>query len=618
MRFYFRIKYKFYYCFYIFVSLLILFFACGCKKESTPQKLKIIGKVELDDESLYPVIVGISNSPYITISDEEGNFSFYLNKKDIVNKSDIYVYVKNKMYMIYTLKAPEFYTSIVNIGSVKIDIPTSDQLEKKQIGKLYGRVILSDNSSPEGICVNIYPAGFTTFTDKNGYYFFYNISLENKNLKLAFYKENFEFYEKLLPQLFPAKEYKVGDVILRKKSIKNEVKYGSIKGKVVLLSEGKPIKYKNGIRVELTDMHKYTFTDKNGDFEIYNVPYGTHFILVSFSGFSSYQTSFYLDKEKLTIPLIKLEEEKITHYGTVKGSVIIPEKAPDYILVGLNGTDKLAFVNNDGKFELKNIIPGVYDFIVKAENYKTVIIKNVMVKPGIVTNIPSITLEEFKDLPKIVSTIPYNGKKNVPILKENKIFVLFNRKMKIYPTKKAVSIYPPVKFETFLGKEHLQSDWDTLLILIKNNDSSSLRFETTYTVTISHIATDLEGNQMLKDYTFSFTTGKGRIISTIPKNGQKYVGVKDYNSISIKFNCKIDEDSFIDSFSIRPEPEDNITFDFEESDEGWTIAKANVSLKTNEEYTVIISSSVKSWDGVDIENTPYEFHFATYSSKPRF
>ena len=102
-------------------------------------------------------------------------------------------------------------------------------------------------------------------------------------------------------------------------------------------------------------------------------------------------------------------------------------------------------------------------------------------------------MKPIEPLPKIRSTNPYDGDEEVQV--DTKISITFSKEMNKTATESAYSILP------FIGGEF---SWDKNTMIF--SPYSDLEYNTTYKVTISSKAKDLDGNNISLDYNFKFTT----------------------------------------------------------------------------------------------------------------
>lgn len=214
-------------------------------------------------------------------------------------------------------------------------------------------------------------------------------------------------------------------------------------------------------------------------------------------------------------------------------------------------------------------------------------------------NMQSPYLFSFKTKPvppKVVSTIPSNGAKDIN--KNSNIFITFSKPMNRSSTDDAVSIIP--------GSINIK-EWrnlDKTLTLTVN-----LEAEKTYTVTVSTAAKDKEGNPLTSDYTFSFTTAKPPdtsppyIVSTTPANSTTDVPIDTV--MAIQWNESMNRFSAEASFSSNPA----ISCMW-----SWTganqICTPSTLLQSNTQYTITIAATAKDLAGNNIK-APYTFSFTT-------
>jgi hypothetical protein len=210
--------------------------------------------------------------------------------------------------------------------------------------------------------------------------------------------------------------------------------------------------------------------------------------------------------------------------------------------------------------------------------------------------------EKIKDLtiPSVLKTKPVDGGDNVHI--NTDIYAKFNEPMDL----------PSINKTTFtIVNSKNNKPVDGEISLIENNTkalfkTSSLTYVTKYITTIESEVTDVEGNHMLNNKVWSFTTGEKELTiqpqSKIPSAGQKDVDPITTREISFKFNKDIDANTITPAniqivegkIELILSP-DSIKVDISEKNKVLIELPKNLSLGTT--YTIKVSRAVKDIDG---------------------
>ncbi len=605
---------------FLYLPLLIMVLLISCQPdpvqpEYEPSTIIIRGRILPSPQFEMPVAVFIPGFPWIS-TDKDGYFSFELEPGEIENDIlELFAYSHPYAPILFeeisAHRLMEEEDLRFNVGTVSVTFPDKEPEVTKTVK---GRVSLYDREEHHGILVLIQETGKTTTTSPDGEYVFHN--LPAGNYTLHFYKDSFQQYTLQNVRIPSANTFEVQTVTLSKHEKEERIaeQRGTVSGRIRLISiEGKTIPDAEGVKVSLINTPFETVSDRMGGFSFDNLPHGNYFLEADFQGFDDHTTSFYLNTSSLALPLIRLNEIESPHYGTVQGSIIMPDDKPDFTIVALKGSQAVGFADEKGDYQIERITPGVYDLLIKAEGFKTLTLPQINIQPNVVTNIPAVNLQIVEDPPRVVTTLPADGQSNIRVQQQVEAFIVFSTKMDIPSTKRAIRISPSVSYDLYMGKEHAKSDWDTaLLVLYAGDVSNPVQFNKTYTVTIDKNAHDLNHNTMEEEHVFSFTTGRGRILRSSPRHNEANVSLQAYNPIIIHFNCKIDEESFKRAFQITPSSPTQSSFSFYETGEGWTVARVEVSLNPDTRYRVVIGNALRTWDKTSLENTPFTIEFDTY------
>jgi hypothetical protein len=224
-----------------------------------------------------------------------------------------------------------------------------------------------------------------------------------------------------------------------------------------------------------------------------------------------------------------------------------------------------------------------------------------------------MTLKKETPAPYVLSTNPTDGQTGVRVDDDVNVLIVFSERMNGGSVKQAVKIEPPVDHALYFGGESPQSSGnDRLAIRIFRSGQPPLRLNQEYKITIARSAQSLMGQPMEEPYEFSFETSGPLIVNTITQDGREDIvfGIDDY--VMIDFNVMVDYDSLRNSLRIDPRP-DSEPILFPQAIPAGSRAKLEIVFRDDTKYTVKISDRLRSRDGREFDNAPYEFSFRTGS-----
>ena len=137
--------------------------------------------------------------------------------------------------------------------------------------------------------------------------------------------------------------------------------------------------------------------------------------------------------------------------------------------------------------------------------------------------------------------------------------------------------------------------------------ASALLLNEEYTVTIDTIASDLYGERLPEQHSFSFTTETLRI-SSAPKNNEAWVSPK--TEIRIWFNADMEIESVNSAFKMVDSEENQVTGNFEWYQPSAMDFQPHAALAVSEKYTVTIDTTARTAWGAKV-TVPHQFSFTT-------
>ncbi|MBX7244558.1 MAG: carboxypeptidase regulatory-like domain-containing protein [Candidatus Sumerlaeaceae bacterium] len=643
------------------VLAMVLFAACDRKSAETPAATPttgfVAGQAMLADGAKgghAGITVFLGGTSYSARTDENGNYTI-----SGVPTGSYSVLAEKSGYQNLTVGKAEVNAAVHTSGSpltlqtaiLEKDgsgLTTGSQTATAALGTIRGSVVVIGAKSGEDVRVLINGSERVTVTDEAGNYAFFNVDPGNYNLSLS--KSGYA------PQItnVTVKSGEVGkpaevtmrpeqasapkperELVVTTQSIEQAKLNGNrtIKGFVQLQDEeGNRVTDYSDVLVAIDNSDYAVTPDENGQFKFENLPPAVYAVLATLTGGQPKTEPVDVTEKDATDVRFNLGGPKKDEGGTpgsVVGRIVMEPmveggQAPDGsgVTVGLAGIQAVAFTAKDGKFKLENIPEGEYAFFATKDEYEPLRQEGVNVSPGNTVDLGDITLEPKRDYPRVVATSPAEGEKNVMVGYDLAIQVKFSKQMDINSVRQAVTLEPAAAWQSFMGKgSHPLADDDNLVLVLSNSDERRpIRYNQGYRVSIAKSARDTGGITMKKDFSFVFSTGAPGIIGTVPQNGERGAfGVGGAgNTLLVKFNTRIKPDS-VTASSVRIRPYTGISPTVTVSDEpgtGWSTMAITVQLMDNQDYTVTVNRSVRTYNGQPIANTPYTFRFRTDRNAP--
>lgn len=195
----------------------------------------------------------------------------------------------------------------------------------------------------------------------------------------------------------------------------------------------------------------------------------------------------------------------------------------------------------------------------------------------------------------VLATSPSDGSENVYIYSGTSMSIALTGEINPTTVNSAFTITPSIQGNlSASGKQ------------INFNSNEQLLPGTKYTISLGTSLTAKNGTPLSSPYSFSFTTEEFRVNNTEPYQGSS--GVSPNTQIRFTFNSAIDQASALSAFSINPAVNGNFSFSY--SDNRAFVFIPTQPLLYGTQYTVSISSSMKSVGGVGLKE-PYELQFST-------
>ncbi|MCX7718324.1 MAG: carboxypeptidase regulatory-like domain-containing protein [Candidatus Sumerlaeaceae bacterium] len=514
---------------------------------------------------------------------------------------------------------------------------------QNQLGGIRGALAVMGARSGEGVRVAVEGTPLVTVTDEAGYYQFFNVEPGAYVLELT--KSGYR-RQQVSVRVSPGQTAQVRDLIMEPETeaapaaeltpavarlagatLDRAAAGGnrSITGLVTAREPGgTPITDFKRVSVSIDNSDYVISPDSTGRFEFNGLPPGVYTVIavldegqpvtkrVDLVAAATASVEFALGG-----PGGQPEGE-----GTVTGRVVLAgpngESGPsaEGVTIGLAGTNITALTGRDGAFRLAKVPAATYSLVAAKDGYTNATVDGVEVGGGQTVDVGEIVLEPKLDYPRVISTSPADGTRDVVVGQKLLVRVKFSKRMNADTVRGAVSIQPETNFRTFMGPgSHPQADDSTLVIELDNMDEQRpIKFRADYVIRIAQAAADTDGLRMKEDYSFRFTTGAPGIIGTRPADGEVLrVTGEPTRPIIVYFNTRIRHESLKER-TVRIRPDTDILPNIICRDDprtGWTTAEIEFPLQGGEQYTVTIGRGVRAFNNQSLANTPYQFSFRT-------
>ncbi|MEN6625952.1 MAG: carboxypeptidase regulatory-like domain-containing protein [Candidatus Sumerlaeia bacterium] len=283
------------------------------------------------------------------------------------------------------------------------------------------------------------------------------------------------------------------------------------------------------------------------------------------------------------------------------------------INIAVIGTSIMAVTDAEGNFTLNNVPAGSRRVIAQAEGFKEERVGPFELSAGQDLLIDPIVLDPSVTYPRVISTNPADGARNVMIDREIPIQFRFNKKMNAETLRRAVRVVPPVDFRVFTGRDLPTTNDDVMVVTLYGVSAANpTRFRTNYRITIGADARDVEGFAMQEPFELGLRTGGPAIVGTIPPRGGLTTGAP-HDPIIVRFNAPIDPATISSrSLKVQPRvvPEPNVAV-ATDPDSKWSRLLIQTTLDPDTAYRITLGSGVRTINNMPMDNTPYSFNFRT-------
>lgn len=554
----------------------------------------------------------------------------------------------------HTRQAPAIVKSaVLERAGDELDLTTTSTAARR-LGSILGNVYLENQDFSDGVRVHLENTGHVTVSDRDGSYRLLNI--EPGVYTLTFTHPGFETYsmqvrvpsgadvrveDAALPAVAqartsPSPADSLSTIPLARSELSGT---RAIVGLVLLPSDADapPPDYSQVV-VALDNSDIVVTPDAQGKFRLPDLPPGVYKVSAALEGVPASMQSQVVDltdqqTAQVTFRFGDPADGETTGTGTVVGRVLLgpPPAAPGAspppaplpavgVSVGISGSQKVVLTGPDGAFVLEEVPAGVHALVLAKDDYKDLTVSGIEVPAGLTADVGELVLEPRVEAPRVVSTMPEQGARNVLVAEQLTVVIDFSHPMDREALLRSIQIEPRGNFVPFIGSgAHELADDNTLVLVMSNfGDGPPIRYNTNYRFTILPTATSIQGIPMEEPYTLSFSTGGVGVARTFPAPGQDNITLDQVeNPVQIIFNGPVDPKTLNDrTIKLRPSKDTyriNVTYD---PNTGFTIAAILTTYNFGQNYSVTVTNRVRTVTGQPLTNTPYTFRFRSAEPIP--
>lgn len=617
------------------LSVLVFVFgwvAVGCRRERStapvrppePPSFRIAGTVSKSDNRDHSgILVFCAGTSYLAYTDSRGSYTM-----TGVPPGKYQVQCQHSDYQSATIGEAALAEGIAD-STMPFLMPAKTlepkfspaQQAERILCSVMGVVRLKDRATADGVVVRAVGTDFRTVTDSNGSYQLLRLDPGQYTIVL----DKTGYREQRMPVRLVSGDLVFPDPIVLEPLVERTTGR-TLSGNVILLGpQGELVNDYAGVVVYIEGTTRMTLPGSGGLFRFDDLAPGRVAAVAVAPGFIGRdRTEVDLTEavgSSITLTLRSMEEATSAP-GALVGRVLKddPQDALAGTMVGLVETGATVMTDAKGNYSFANLPSGTYSILAQAEGYLQGKLEQVEVDEGETAQATDLTLEKRRDYPRVLFTSPANGERNIIVRNVIPVTIRFTKKMQAESLRAALSIEPKVGYRLYAGREHPLSDYDRLYMeLLGFGTDSPVRFDATYTITVSQEASDDENLHLQQPHRFSFRTGRASIIGTRPTDGAAEV-VLDPAMIRLGIFCnaRLDPKTVTaEKFRIRPALNNLPQIAVINSPaSGWSEISLGANWDRGVRYTVMVGSGIRTLDGSSLSNLPYTFSFTTSAGRP--
>lgn len=493
-------------------------------------------------------------------------------------------------------------------------------------GILSGRVNLEGRESEGGVLVEVEDTSLATLTNRGG-----NFALSGMEPGVYTLIFSYEGYEtaQLEASVEAGLVTRLEDVItlspLPEDALASSL---SILGQLLVLGmSGEMIEEIPPVSVGIVENEATARVQADRSFEFHNLTPGSYTLVATAPGYRLAEpvvVTVTEDAPSLTV-LTMRDERSREESGDLTGMVELAAAGssrratnPAGTLVALTGANRTGAADSSGSFALAEIEPGIYTLVLSKPGYLAREIPNIEIRGGETTDVGVIELEPDVERPRLLASIPEDGRRDWIVRPENVIRLVFNKPMRLDTLGPALNMQPPCNFKVrrvAVEGAATPEAGDVIEMVFTNGvNRRGLELDTRYRLTLSENATDHDGLGLEEDSTIQFSTAGLSVIQTVPPNGAGGVVVDPRRPVMIYFNAAVDRETLVErNVDISPDPiAMPANWGMEpDSATGWTRLYLPMTTHPDRRYTITLRSRIKTIDGDRLDGASYRFNFQT-------
>lgn len=573
---------------------------------STPppaQVGEISGEVTLSGQTNHMgVLVYCAGTNQVALTDSEGRFTFTnlpFGEYQLGARHEGY---SDAMLGLVALSDESRIASLdpVTLPMAPVDVIALPPPER---GSLAGRAVYEGETDHIGIRVSLVDSPLRTFTDERGNWLLQDV--DNGEYEIVFYAPSYRT-ETLTAIVQRGSFTSLPQVVLTRDDSSSSAERGDmgrrIFGTISLVDgSGSLGSDYTDVWVVIEGTDHIAAPDDTGHFEfislsnrVYSVaargPSGSHSesTIVDLREDSEREISLFLE--------IDGGDEAEGDGGSITGTIALADGgSPVGATVGVAGSSHTAIAGQGGRFTITGVPAGEVTVLAQAPGHETLSVPSVNVVDGQSTDVGTLTLQMERIPPRVIAADPADGERDVLLEPMVPVFIRFSEPMDVSSVKSAVRITPSGPHQILMGREHPETDYDLMLILL-HGGAGGIQLQDRVEITVNTDARSAAGVAMAENYELGFRMGRPSLYASIPHEGDQ--AFPSDQPIQLLFNTPLRMDEIDTGFSFSPSPPTiPQIIPRVDPETGWTIVDIRAMLTPNRSYTIRMNGRIRSESG---------------------
>jgi hypothetical protein len=265
------------------------------------------------------------------------------------------------------------------------------------------------------------------------------------------------------------------------------------------------------------------------------------------------------------------------------------------VSVGVAGSSLTALTDSAGKFTIEQIPVRPVVIVAQAPGYEVAEVPQVRIVAGETTDLGTLRLRKRQVPPRVIAVDPTDGIQDVLVEPQIPVFVRFSTAMNVDSVREALQVEPRVPHTALMGREHPETDYDLMLILLRGGEGGADHRDR-IRVRIGTGARSAEGVAMREPFDSGFRMAGPSLYRSIPVHGES--GHPRNAPILLQFNAAMRWEEIDTEVSFTPVPPTIPIFrPFTDPETGWTSVEIQVVLGLNQRYTMRLGRGLRTDTG---------------------